>query len=278
MKSKENFVPHLQNPTKALETVPAPHESALEAVRTVRDISTRRLHVEDDWGARPNKRYPYPIILIHGTGADNSYWEKLATQLREIGYCVFAPNYGNFAYNPLHDNALQVASYCDAVLTVTSAKKLILIGHSQGGLLARFYSVHHPDKVGAVITLAATHKPTAVADFIKSTHMGENALKDLFGHAGWEQINGSPFYTDLEKHSCVDNGVQYTCLATRTDGTVVPPEHSFLEPGGNIHNMWVQDIFPKSRVPHTLMPTDKDVRSIVVNTLGLYIFYHGDEQ
>ncbi|MDO4911862.1 MAG: alpha/beta fold hydrolase [Corynebacterium sp.] len=264
MMPKRNFaLPFNQLPS--LGQPPAsPVINPAEAARTLHARTTRRPHVEDDWRARPTVRHPYPVVLIHGTGDDNNCWFKLAPQLRNSGYCVFAPNYGNFGVDALEDNADQVAAYCDAVLTITGAEALILIGHSQGGLLARHYALHNPTQVKHVIAVAATNQRTTVADMIKDTALGEQILTDFFGLAGWEQIAGSTFYEELATFTELPDSLGYTCIASRTDGTVVPPEHCFL-PGAD--NLWVQDAYPKSRVPHTQMPLDRHVRHMIMKAL-----------
>ncbi|MDO4909906.1 MAG: alpha/beta fold hydrolase [Corynebacterium sp.] len=246
------------------EVSEATHINPAEAARTLRARSIRRPQVEDDWRARPTLKHPYPVVLIHGTSDNNGCWEKLAPQLRRGGYCVFAPNYGHFGEAALNENAAQVEAFLDAVVTITGAEKLILIGHSQGGLLARYYAARNPGKVAHVIAIAATNQRTTVGDFIKDTMLGETLLTDFFGVAGWEQMAGSPFYQEVEKYPEVTRQVSFTCIASRADATVIPPTHCFLEGAKNI---WVQDVYPTSRVPHTLMPVDRRVRHMVMKDL-----------
>nr|WP_311518734.1 alpha/beta fold hydrolase [uncultured Corynebacterium sp.] len=97
---------------------------------------------EDDWSARPTPERPWPVILIHGTCDTKGIWQLLGTQLREDGWAVFAPDYGNRATQPIPESSQQLGSYIDAVLNVTGAEKAILVGHSQGGLVSPLLDAH----------------------------------------------------------------------------------------------------------------------------------------
>lgn len=59
--------------------------------------------------------------------------------LRRNGWAVFAPDYGHRATQTNPESARQLGADIDTVLAVTGAKKVIVVGHSQGGLLARYW-------------------------------------------------------------------------------------------------------------------------------------------
>ena len=60
--------------------------------------------------------------------------------------------------------------------------------------------------------------------------------------------------------------VTYTCIATRADTVVQPPETCFLSDEGregDVQNLWVEDLEPRAVVLHHEMPRDWRVRKIV---------------
>ena len=71
----------------------------------------------------------------------------------------------------------------------------------------------------------------------------------------------------------LESGVSYTCIATRSDAVVVPPETCFLDPRGvaegTVRNIYVQDFDRRAVVMHEDMPMDKRVHAIVRTILEL---------
>ena len=121
----------------------------------------------DDPAAGP----PYPIVLCHGffgfdkfAGLDGlPYFYNVPERLAEDGETmVFTPAVDPF--NSSDYRASQLVADIDQILAETKKKKVILIGHSQGGLDARAVAVKAPDKVAVVMTVATPHNGSAVAD------------------------------------------------------------------------------------------------------------------
>ena len=79
-------------------------------------------------------------MLVHGTfegAADN--WATMSPQLKSAGYCVFALDYGDRGTGDIAQSAGQLKRFVDAVLAATDAHRVSLVGHSQGGMLPRYY-------------------------------------------------------------------------------------------------------------------------------------------
>jgi triacylglycerol lipase len=70
-------------------------------------------------------------------------WSTLSPYLKSAGYCVFALNYGEtngvYATAPVAKSAQELAPFVDAVRSATDAKEVDLVGHSQGGMMPRYY-------------------------------------------------------------------------------------------------------------------------------------------
>src|SRR6188472_4128493 len=48
----------------------------------------------DDWSCRPSAAHPRPVVLVHGTFANQiTSWNALSPLLKNNGYCVYTFNY-----------------------------------------------------------------------------------------------------------------------------------------------------------------------------------------
>ena len=226
---------------------------------------------EDDWRARPTPQRPWPVVLLHGTSVSNGDWLELSTQLRKLGWVVFAPAYGQRATSSVPDSAEQVAAYIRQVLAATGAEKVILVGHSQGGLIARWCAKFFDIPTRHIICLSTPNHGTSLGGMLSSRVTNERRaelmklmIDNYFGPAGMQQIAGSEVLEQLNADGDLLPGVMYTCLATKTDTTVVPSTSCFLE---GAENSYVQDFFPHVVVLHENMPHDRRVRSLVVGEI-----------
>lgn len=114
---------------------------------------------------------PYPVVLCHGffgfeefAGVDAlPYFFNVPERLAEDGEdLVFTPAVDPF--NSSDFRADQLAAIVDEIVQETGHEKVILIGHSQGGLDARAVASLRPDLVAAVVTVATPHQGSGVAD------------------------------------------------------------------------------------------------------------------
>src|SRR4051794_8618956 len=80
-----------------------------------------------------------PVVLVHGTFGDSSNWGYIRPQLEAAGYRTFAIDYGNRATGDIPTSARQLKTFVDHVLAVTGASKVDIVGHSQGGMMPRYY-------------------------------------------------------------------------------------------------------------------------------------------
>jgi len=103
----------------------------------------------------PDPAHPYPVVLVHGTGANANFsWQTIAPTLSDAGYCVYALNYGanswtadggdhTFAFDFVEHSAAQLANFIqNVVLPDTGASAVDIVGHSQGGMMPRYYIEH----------------------------------------------------------------------------------------------------------------------------------------
>lgn len=239
---------------------------------------------EDDWRARPSESHPYPVICIHGTGTTKGDWTELGADLRAEGYAVFAPDFGHRATDSIAESASQIGAYIDAVMQVTGAAKVMLVSHSQGGTLARYWMrlMGGAPKVRHLVCLAAPNHGTTLGGIVSPlvrTSMAENIMNSLvsswFGESGFEQVAGHATIEAINEGGDLEPGVSYTCIATRGDTVIQPPETCFLYPAEDepsaderVRNIWIQDHHPRAVILHADLPQDDRVRKIVREELA----------
>src|SRR5689334_19409702 len=103
----------------------------------------------NDWSCQPSAAHPRPVVLVHGTFADMSNsWQAISPLLKNNGYCVFALNYGDYngsgaigvyGVDDIPTSAAELNAFVDKVLATTGAAEVDLVGHSQGGMMPRYY-------------------------------------------------------------------------------------------------------------------------------------------
>ncbi len=220
----------------------------------------------NDYACKPSAAHPRPVVLVHGTfgnGTDN--WLVLAPYLEDRGYCVFSFDYGQLTglglvdgLGPIADSAQQLSDEVDKVLSATGAAKVDLVGHSQGGMMPRYYLkfLGGAAKVNALVGLAPDNHGTTL-DGLESIIQYFPAAKDLVGTITpglTDQLAGSAFLQKLNAGGDTVPGVKYTVIATDTDEVVTPYQSEFLS-GSNVHNVLLQDLCPVDVFEHVLIGT-----------------------
>jgi triacylglycerol esterase/lipase EstA (alpha/beta hydrolase family) len=242
----------------------------------------------DDWSCKPTRAHPRPVVLVHGTWANaHDNWGLMAPYLKQLGYCVFAVNYGGTPGNPIKATAHvpvsagQIAGYVDRVLKATGAHQVDLVGHSQGGgLTPRWYlrfaggtDAAHPqrNKVHSLIGLApSNHGTTASGLGTLTTKLGLNKpVSAILGEAYEDQLVGSEVNTTLDQDGDTRPGVQYTVIATKFDEVVTPYTHQFLTAGpkATVKNITIQDVCPRDLSEHIGLAYDANAAQLVRNAL-----------
>jgi pimeloyl-ACP methyl ester carboxylesterase len=106
-----------------------------------------------------------PVLLIHGYVCNSGYWlpmSKLLKQARISHYGIDLEPPGA----SIDDYAPQVQAAVARLRKETGSEKVIIVGHSMGGLVARAYLRRYGDAgIARVITLGTPHHGTALAHF-----------------------------------------------------------------------------------------------------------------
>ncbi|MFC5642585.1 esterase/lipase family protein [Kitasatospora cinereorecta] len=236
----------------------------------------------NDWSCRPAAEHPRPVVLVHGTLENmNDNWGGAAPLLANAGYCVYAFDYGGaFAGAPiqgttaLEGGSATLAAFVDRVLAATGASRVDLVGHSQGGMMARHYLKDRggAGKVGRLVGLAPSNNGTTldgITELGRQLHLLAPANDFLAGpcEACVQQEVGSDFLTALNAGGETVPGVEYTVIATRYDEVVTPYTNAFLPEGPHVTNVTVQDQCPLDATDHLEISYDPVALTDVLNAL-----------
>jgi pimeloyl-ACP methyl ester carboxylesterase len=97
------------------------------------------------------------IMLLHGKNFNGAYWETTARALSEDGYRVIIPDQVGFGKSSkpasLQFSFQLLASQTKNLLDSLGIKKLSVLGHSMGGMLASRFALMYPDKIEKLILL-----------------------------------------------------------------------------------------------------------------------------
>ncbi|MCX4425280.1 esterase/lipase family protein [Streptomyces mirabilis] len=215
----------------------------------------------NDYSCKPSATHPRPVVLVHGTFANSTdNWLAFAPYLVERGYCVFSLDYGQLpgvplfnALGPIDKSAEQLQVFVDKVLAATGAAKADLVGHSQGGLMPRYYLkfLGGAAKVNTFVGIAPDNHGTTLDGLtnLLPYFPGAEDLLSAATPALADQIVGSAFLTKLNAGGDTVPGVHYTVIATKYDEVVTPYRSQFLT-GSDVHNVLLQDLCPVDLSEH----------------------------
>ena len=217
----------------------------------------------DNWGCRPSAAHPHPVVVVHGTFGDSrNLLRRLESTLVSSGYCVFALDYGNRATGPIEDSAAQLKTYVDKVLAATGASKVSMVGHSQGGMMPRYYIsfLGGAGKVDDLVGLSPSNHGTS-QPLLLTPGLGYLCPSCL------QQKTGSPFLQHLNAGDETPGAVSYTNIVTRYDEVVLPYTSGYLS-GPSTTNIRLQDKCPFDVSDHLLIPSSGPAIRLVLNALG----------
>ena len=217
----------------------------------------------NDWSCKPTKAHPYPVVIVHGTFGDSkTLLDRLSWRMHTAGYCVFALDYGTRATGPIEASAAQLKAYVTKVLAATGAAKVSMVGHSQGGMMPRYY----------IKFLGGASKVDDLVGLSPSNHGTSNPLLLTPGlrflcPSCLQQKTGSAFLKRLNAGDETPGPVSYTNIVTRHDEVVLPYTSGNLR-GPRTTNITLQAMCPLDLSGHLLIPMDGAAIRLVLNALG----------
>lgn len=104
---------------------------------------------------RPQKENGKTVVLLHGKNFNGAYWKQTIRELSAEGYRVIVPDQIGFGKsskpNSYQFTFQQLAVNTRAILDTLKVKKILLLGHSMGGMLATRFTLMYPEMVEKLI-------------------------------------------------------------------------------------------------------------------------------
>lgn len=171
-----------------------------------------------------------PVVQIHGYFHNRSGFFFMSRELRGEGFrWIHGMN-----YNPLRSGVPELAEWfrkhVDDVMKVSGSDRVHLIGHSLGGVVARWYiqELGGEKHVDHCVTVGTPHTGTMAA------YLG-------IGPAAKDMRPGSDVMRHLE-HGFNASKVAYVNFYSDFDVLIVPAASAILPERSNVHNCLIQDL------------------------------------
>jgi triacylglycerol lipase len=208
---------------KGLRAIAREASAVTEAARFVRLSAARRLSRHaTPYALRAPDRGGVPVVLVPGFMAGDGTLGLMAQHLRRLGHRTYRSTmHANVGCTQAASEALERRI---EAIAIRRDRKVTIVGHSLGGLLARGIAARRPDLVDGIITLGspilapgATH-PLLLLDlalmvrlrrFGLGSVMGEDCTSGACARTSWEQSR-----RPLAK------GTAFTSVFSRRDGVV----------------------------------------------------------
>ena len=244
---------------RGLRAIARESSAVAEAARLVRRTAGDRI---------AGRRTPYatltpvrsvdPVVLVPGFMAGDSSLLLMSRYLRRLGYRTYR--------STMHANVgcTQAASYAlerrIEAIAIKRDRKVTVVGHSLGGLLARTIAGRRPDLVEAIVTMGSPIlAPGAIHSVLAfdlalvialrraglGTMMGEDCTSGDCARLSWEQARGP-----------VHSSVAFTSIFSRRDGVI--DWRGCLDPAARTVEV---------RTSHLGMTVDPEVFDVVAATL-----------
>lgn len=243
-----------------LRAIARESSAVVEAARLVRRTAADRLHGRaTSYASTRHLHAVDPVVLVPGFMAGDSSLFMMSRHLRRLGYRTYR--------STMHANVgcTQAASYAlerrIEAICIKRERKVSIVGHSLGGLLARGVAARRPDLVDAIVTMGspllapgAVH-PVLAFDLAVvialrraglGSMMGEDCTSGDCARLSWEQSQ-RPLATETG----------FTSVFSRRDGVV--DWRSCLDPAAETVEVGTS---------HLGMAIDPGVFDVVAQTLA----------
>lgn len=196
-----------------------------------------------------------PVLLVHGIVDNRSIFALMARTLRRRGFgVVHAVNTGVLTAltGDIRVAARELGHHVEALCAATGADRVHVIGHSLGGLMARYYvqRLGGDERVDTLVTLGSPHGGSAIAHLLP----GLNVPRQL--------RTGSDLITELAEPApgC---RTRFVAVWSRQDQLIVPQRNARLQhPDLEVVHVEL------SHVGHLAMTVDPGVVHTVTRLLG----------
>jgi triacylglycerol lipase len=267
--------------------VPWTFDSALSAQGAAPDAPPPGAN---DFSCQPSKRHPRPVVLVHGLFANQTAnWQTISPYLANRGFCVFSLTYGTIKgetlgfYQPgglqkMEASAADLKRFVNRVLTATGARKVDIVGHSEGSLMPNYYVkyLNGARRVAHYVGMTTLWQGTnllgaGVLEAIGRMFSGGATVPvagiDQFCPSCREFIQGSEFIKKMNAGGVAAPGVKYTSIVTRNDELVSPYTSGLMPDGPNVTNVVLQNLCPLDQAEHVAVAADPVTAGVIYRAL-----------
>nr|WP_042194174.1 alpha/beta fold hydrolase [Kibdelosporangium sp. MJ126-NF4]CEL21140.1 secreted lipase [Kibdelosporangium sp. MJ126-NF4]CTQ96295.1 secreted lipase [Kibdelosporangium sp. MJ126-NF4] len=242
----------------------------------------------NNWSCKPSAAHPDPVVLAHGASANMTVnWQTISPLLVNNGYCVFALTYGVPAgtpfpinqiggRNPMEQSAADLGAFIDRVRTATGARKVDIIGHSEGSLMPNYYAKYLDGaaKISDYVGLTPLWNGSNVLNLARLYELARqfglgpiiDSIVDLVFPAARQFLTGSDFIVKMNKGGVAVPGIKYTTIMTKFDEAVAPYTSGHLD-APNATNFVLQDLCKEDFAGHGMVAFDPNATQVILNAL-----------
>jgi len=138
------------------------------------------------------------ILLMHGSGLTHIVWSLHEQFYSSQGFNVLSvdiPGHGN-SEGPALKSIEEISDWIKALMIKADIKKIIIIGHSQGGLVGIDFASRYPELTDKIVLVSASYKMPVNQDLIDLAEAGDEKSILLMMKWGYEGskafIGGNP--------------------------------------------------------------------------------------
>lgn len=228
--------------------------------------------------------HPNPVVVLHGAVSkydDKTGAESLAKFLHQQGFCPFALTYGAYealpsigGLKPINESSQEIARFIRTIQQKTSAKKIDLVGHSEGAFqvlyVPKFTGVS--DLLENLVAIAPPTRGASAQIFDLLPRAVQKGIIKVLGNIGVPGMadilyDGPAVQRLNDGRPILQSGNKLTIIASRDDVFVTPTPKSFVHEDG-VDNLYVQDYCPLDPVGHIGECTDITVLKLMENALS----------
>lgn len=200
------------------------------------------------------------VLLLHGKNFTGAYWGDVMKKLVSKGYNVVAPDQIGFGQSSTPEayqySFQQLAKNTKELLDSLRIKKVIVLGHSMGGMLATRFALMYPENVSQLIL----ENPIGLEDWktmVPYTSVDEEYKKEM----GKTRESVKKYF--LENYFHNEWKEEYNSLLASATATIGTPEYSqtawsMALTSDMIFNQPVFYEFNQLKVPAVLIIGQKD--------------------
>lgn len=120
------------------------------------EVQGRKLGCEAPRGLRPSRSRGHVVLLVHGAFDNHAYWRHTCRHLatRHTPLAVDLPGHGG-SEGPALSGASEYLAFFAALVEALDLPRFVFCGHSMGGSMALEFSLHHADRLSAVIPVSS---------------------------------------------------------------------------------------------------------------------------